>query len=156
MQEGKRSIILFDGICNLCDGFVNFVYARDKTNKFYFAPLQSDLGQTLLFEYNLPSDLSTIVYISEEEHKFYTQSSAVLRIAYYLTFPWFLLFYLIVIPWFIRDFVYNAVAKNRYRIFGKNKGQCSYVPGLRKRFLDFTQQEDCSNDSSTNKLTKEV
>jgi predicted DCC family thiol-disulfide oxidoreductase YuxK len=67
MEEGTRRIVLFDGVCNLCDGFVNFVFGRDTERKIVFAPLQSATGRDLCEQYGIPTDLKTVVYIDETQ-----------------------------------------------------------------------------------------
>ncbi|WP_447641868.1 MULTISPECIES: thiol-disulfide oxidoreductase DCC family protein [Chitinophagaceae] len=127
-------IVLFDGVCNLCSGAVQFILKRDKENKFRFASLQSKAGQPLLekFEKN-NQDLKSIVYVQNE--KIYTKSTAVLRIARELGGTYTLLYWLCIIPRPIRDAIYDFVARNRYKWFGKKK-EC-WVPTkeLQERFL---------------------
>lgn len=111
-------IVLFDGICNLCNGAVRFIMKHDKEKKFSYAPLQSDRGKRLMRERALPEDkFDTIIYIRGEEH--YELSSAVLQILKDLGGGWKLFYSLIIVPAFIRDFIYRIIAVTRYRIFGK-------------------------------------
>jgi len=157
MGEGSRHIVMFDGVCNLCDGFVNFVFDRDGQKEFFFCPQQSRLGQEILVKWNLPRDLSTIFYIDEPQGKAYSKSAAVLSILHRLNYPWPALYYFIWIPYFVRDFVYSLIAGTRYKTFGKHNGACPFKPGLGRRFLDTTDldqlesQEDhhCSFHSDT-------
>jgi len=142
----KRRIILFDGICNLCDGFVNFVFARDPNSIYSFAPLQSELAKKLLYQYNLPNDLKTIVFVNEHDGRAYTHSTAVLEIARGLPYPWSYSTSMLYIPTFIRDTVYGMVSANRYLIFGKSKNACAYRPGLRKRFLDWVEPDEIEEE----------
>jgi len=128
-----KSILLFDGVCNLCNGFVQFVLERDPTGKFVFASLQSEIGQSLLEQYKLSKALRTVVLIDKD--KSYTQADVPLLVAQRLG-GWLKIFY---IGWFIprgiRNSLYNAVAANRYYIFGK-KEQCILPkPAWRHRFL---------------------
>eukprot|EP01104_Vermistella_antarctica_P002258 TRINITY_DN1245_c0_g1_i1.p1 TRINITY_DN1245_c0_g1~~TRINITY_DN1245_c0_g1_i1.p1 ORF type:complete len:170 (-),score=20.03 TRINITY_DN1245_c0_g1_i1:98-607(-) len=128
-------ILLFDGVCNLCEHSVNFVLDRNEASDIYFAPLQSEKGRALLREYKVPFDMETVVFI-EDSHA-YTKSSAALRVSRHLTWPWPLLYYLfILIPVCLRDLGYNCVAKSRYSVWGK-KDYCRMpTAALRARFLD--------------------
>ncbi|MCP4437887.1 MAG: thiol-disulfide oxidoreductase DCC family protein [Aureispira sp.] len=129
----QHSIILFDGVCNLCNGFVQFIVKRDIKAHFKFASLQSDIGQDLLTKYQLSKDLDTVVLI--RNNKAYTKSGAGLRVLSKLGALWPLMIILLVVPYFIRNFVYDWVARNRYKWYGK-KDQCMMPsPELKKRFL---------------------
>ena len=133
-KQFTHSIILFDGVCNLCNGAVNFVIKRDPGNVFKFAPLQEKQGALLLKTHAIDiQKLDSIVLIENEN--VYTKSSAALRIARKMSNLWPLFFVLLIIPSFIRDGVYDFIAKNRYKWFGK-KEQCMIpTPGLREKFL---------------------
>ena len=133
-KQLTHSIILFDGVCNLCNGAVNFVIKRDPGNVFKFTPLQEKQGVLLLKKHAIDAqELDSIVLV--ENKKVYTKSSAALRIARKLSNLWPLFFVLLIIPRFIRDGVYDFIAKNRYKWFGK-KEQCIIpTPGLREKFL---------------------
>ncbi|MBF2055344.1 MAG: thiol-disulfide oxidoreductase DCC family protein [Candidatus Sericytochromatia bacterium] len=128
-------IILFDGVCNLCNGAVNFIIDRDPEAYFHFAALQSEAGQKMLQELGLSQqDFDTIVLIEGNKH--YTHSTAALRIARKLKAPWSLAGVLLLVPAFIRNAVYRQIAKNRYQWFGKS-AQCRLpTPALKARFLD--------------------
>lgn len=128
-------VILFDGVCNLCNSTVTFVIKRDKKNQFKFATLQSDIADKLLayFPEDKSNKLDSIVLLSDG--KKYTKSSAALHIAKNLSGAYPLLFVFMIIPKFIRDWVYGIVAKNRYKWFGK-KDQCMIpTPELNDKFL---------------------
>ena len=133
-KQSTHSIILFDGVCNLCNGAVNFVIKRDPGNVFKFAPLQEKQGALLLKTHAIDiQKLESIVLIENE--KVYIKSSAALRITKKLSGLWPLFFVLLIIPSFIRDGIYDIIAKNRYKWFGK-KEQCMIpTPGLREKFL---------------------
>src|SRR4051812_46342815 len=106
----KRSIIMFDGVCNLCNGFVNFLIVRDRQNKFQFGSLQSPAVIDLLKQHNFKTnDLSTVILL--EGDKLYYQSTAVLRILRQMGGAWPLLYAFIIVPKPLRDFVYNLIAK---------------------------------------------
>ena len=111
------AVILYDGVCNLCNAAVRFVVARDQKDYFRFAPLQSDAGRTLAAEYNLTTDLSTFFLI--EGGKAYERSLAWLEIMRRLGRPWSAFYFLKVVPESIRDWVYDLIRRNRYRWFGR-------------------------------------
>jgi predicted DCC family thiol-disulfide oxidoreductase YuxK len=126
-----NKVVLFDGVCNLCNGAVRFIIARDPAACFRFASLQSGVGRRLLKDDGPPE---TIVLL--EEGKMYSKSTAALRIARGLRLPWPLLYAFIVVPRPLRDFVYDWVARHRYRWFGKLDTCLLPTPALRNRFLE--------------------
>lgn len=129
------SIVLFDGVCNFCNHSIHFIIDRDTGRRYKFAPLQSEVGRRLLAEHHLdPETINSVVLI--ENGRCYTKSTAALRIAGNLRFPWRLCTALRIIPWFVRDPIYNLIARNRYRIFGKSDACRVPTPELRQRFLD--------------------
>jgi predicted DCC family thiol-disulfide oxidoreductase YuxK len=131
----NKPIVLFDGVCNLCDRSVQFIIRRDRHKRFLFASLQGKKGQELLKHFKLPvNDFHSFILV--EGDKIYTRSTGALRILRGLGGGWKLLYGLIILPRFIRDAVYNWVARNRYKWYGR-KEEC-WVPTaeLRERFLD--------------------
>lgn len=130
----STSIILFDGVCNLCNGFVAFLLPRDKQGRFQFGSLQSTVAAELLRGKSLdPSALSTVVLI--EGGEIFTESTAVLKILKKLGGVWGAAYMLIVIPTAIRDAVYRFVSRHRYRLFGK-RDQCMIPrPEWSNRFI---------------------
>jgi len=130
-----NSIILFDGVCNVCNGSVQFVIKRDKKNNFRFASLQSQEGQKLLAHYNLPaSDFNSFVLIENE--RVYIKSEGALKVAKKLSGLWPLLYGFIIVPKFLRDGVYNVIARNRYKWFGKKDSCMIPTPEIRAKFLN--------------------
>ena len=131
----EKSIILFDGVCNLCNSSVQFIIKRDKKEQFLFASLQSDYAKEQLpDEFSDGKALQSIVLKEKDEIK--TKSTAALTIAKHLSGVWPILYAFIIIPKFIRDWVYDIIAKNRYKWFGK-KDQCMIPsPELKSRFID--------------------
>lgn len=131
-------VILYDGVCNLCNSSVQFVIRRDPAARFRFASLQSSYGRTLLKEYtgeeNLPG--SFILY---EEGKIYTRSTAALKTLYRLR-GWGWTKILLYVPAFLRNFVYDLIAKNRYSWFGKKESCWLPSPNLQERFIDWSDQ----------------
>ncbi|MDP5275763.1 thiol-disulfide oxidoreductase DCC family protein [Chengkuizengella axinellae] len=131
----KSSILLFDGECNLCNSTVQFILPRDSKGDIKFASLQSETGQKLLEKYNLNADqMDTVVLI--ENGRAFTKSTAALRICLHLKKCWPILFGITIIPKLLRDVVYDWIAKNRYKWFGK-KDQCM-IPKkeFKNRFLN--------------------
>jgi len=128
-------VILFDGVCSLCNGFVRFILKRDKNKTFQFASLQSTYGAGLLahFNFTLVNSDTIILYNGK---KIFTQSDALLKIVSPLNGIWKCAVIFKIIPGFIRNSLYRLVAKNRYKLFGKND-QCMVPPeGVKDRFLD--------------------
>ena len=128
-------IILFDGVCNLCNSSVQFIIKSDKKNRFLFASLQGHTGQEYLRRFNLPADTFNSFLLVEDDH-YYTRSTSALRIARSLSGGWPLLYAFIIVPRFIRDAVYNLIAKNRYKWFGKQHACWIPTPALKAKFLD--------------------
>lgn len=132
MQE-EKGILLFDGVCNVCNGFVQFVIKRDPEGYFQFASLQSEEGKKLLQQYGLPDTLETVVLI--ENDTAYTYSTAPLRAARKLKGIWKVGFVFLIVPRFIRDAIYRFIAKNRYRWFGKKESCMMPTPDIQARFI---------------------
>lgn len=127
-------ILLFDGLCNLCNAFVQFTIRMDSEAIFRFASLQSEVGRQLLRDFHLPlEDLKSVVLIHQD--KAYTHSDAPLEAARRLGGWWILLYGFKIVPQFLRDSVYNWIARNRYRWFGKEESCWLPTPDLQKRFL---------------------
>jgi predicted DCC family thiol-disulfide oxidoreductase YuxK len=127
-------IILFDSVCNLCSAWVRFVHRRDTQQKFKFASVQSDSGKALLAWCGLPTEYyNTMVYI--EHGSIYTRSTAFLKIVQHFPFPWPVLYTGSLIPRTLRDWLYNRIALNRYRLFGKTAVCFTPSDDLSKRFL---------------------
>ena len=130
----NKTILLFDGYCNLCHSSVQFVLKHEKNNEIYFTSLQSPTGIEILNHYSInPKEIDSLVLI--EKNKAYIKSTAALRITKYLKGLYPIGFSLLIIPSFIRNWVYDYVAKNRYKWFGK-MDNCLVPDGnLLKRFL---------------------
>jgi predicted DCC family thiol-disulfide oxidoreductase YuxK len=132
----KRPIILFDGICNLCSGAVQFIIRHDPRHQFRFASLQSKLGQQIISQFKIPPGEAMNSFILFENGKIYTRSTGVLRVAKKLKGLWPLLYGFIIIPTFIRNAVYNFITRNRYKWFGKKEACWIPTPALKSLFLD--------------------
>ena len=132
--SNEHPILLFDGVCNLCNGFVQFVIERDPDAQFKFAALQSEKGQELLQHFGLPQkELFSVILIENE--KAYSRSTAALRMTRLLKSPWKISYAFIILPTFIRDFFYKKIALNRYKWFGEKDSCMIPTPELKSRFL---------------------
>lgn len=129
----NHSILLFDGDCNFCSFWVKFVIERDKIDRFRFTSLQSEKGKELLSKYHLNPDLSTVVLIKDGRAK--TKSSAALYVAKELKGIYQFAFVFMMIPKFIRDWVYDVIAANRKKIM---KGYSCIIPteSIKNKFLE--------------------
>jgi predicted DCC family thiol-disulfide oxidoreductase YuxK len=129
-----HKIILFDGVCNLCNTSVTFLIKRDKKDVFRFAALQEEPGASLLKKYNIDSkDTDSIILIDND--KAYIKSSAALRATKYMSGAYPLLYAFIIVPKFIRNAVYDYIARNRYTWYGKKESCMIPTPELRGKFL---------------------
>lgn len=134
VEIGDKPLLLFDGVCNLCNGAVNFIIDRDHLQRFVFASLQSNLGQQIARKYNLPeNDFKSIVLV--KENKVFLKSDAALEVSRDLSGGWRLLFGFKIIPKFLRNYIYDIIAANRYKWFGR-EDQCR-VPSadIQNRFV---------------------
>jgi predicted DCC family thiol-disulfide oxidoreductase YuxK len=131
----EHDVILFDGVCNLCNGWVRFVIRRDRGHHYRFAPLQSSVARRILAAAGVdPEALDSVVLV--EGGRAYTRSDAALRILRRLGRGWPALALLRVVPRFVRDIVYDWIAAHRYRWFGRQAVCMVPTPELRARFLD--------------------
>jgi predicted DCC family thiol-disulfide oxidoreductase YuxK len=129
------ALVLFDGVCNLCNAIVRFIIPRDPHGHFQFAPLTSQAAARALAAVPLAKDLPDSVVLVEDG-RVYTRSEAALRIFRRLTFPWPLASCLVVLPRGLRDRLYDFVARRRYRWFGRQDRCMTPSPSIRSRFLD--------------------
>ncbi len=133
-HSSSDRILLFDGVCNLCHGAVQFIIPRDPQKRLKFASLQSDAGQSLLRQHGLdPAYSDSLVLIASG--KAHLKGKAVLRIAGFLKFPWPVFSPLHFLPSFLLDPLYNGIARNRYRWFGKKDACPLPNPNHADRFL---------------------
>ena len=129
-----KKIILFDGVCNLCNGAITFIIQRDKKDVFRYAALQSDIGRQLAQEHNIDLEkVDSIILVDND--KAYLKSTAALRIARHLRGGWPLLSIFLILPAFIRNWVYDFIARNRYTWFGKKEACMIPTPELKSKFL---------------------
>ncbi|MBS1517428.1 MAG: thiol-disulfide oxidoreductase DCC family protein [Bacteroidetes bacterium] len=130
----KFKIVLFDGVCNLCNSSVNFIIDNDKKNIFRFTSLQSEKGAEILQKYDLSgSNIDSVILI--DGGKAYIKSDAALRIARELGGIYRSLYFFIILPAFLRNSVYDFIAKNRYKWFGKKDSCRIPTPELKNKFL---------------------
>lgn len=132
--EGAGAVVLFDGVCNLCNRTVRFLYRREGAVPLHFASLQSEVGRALLREHGLPEDAldSMVLVDADGAHR---NSTAVLRTMRLLRRPWSALGVLLVVPRVLRDPLYALVARTRYRLWGRTDACPLPEPGLAERFL---------------------
>ena len=128
-------VVLFDGICNLCNGSVRFVIERDPHKHFQFAPLQSDSATTLIGGTANPLAMPDSIVLVDDG-RLYVRSTAALRIARRLRFPWPLLWVFMAVPRPLRDWVYDVIARHRYGWFGKRDTCMVPTKEIRDRFLE--------------------
>ena len=135
IKKIPQPLILFDGVCNWCVFWVQFIIKRDSGKRFHFASLQSPIGQKILEKLGLPEeDLKTMVLVKND--RLYTKSSAALKIIKRMSGFWPFLYVFIIIPSGIRDLLYDFVAKNRYGWFGRKEECLVPSPDLKDRFLE--------------------
>ncbi len=133
-KNEKKPIILFDGVCNLCNTAVQFIIRHDPDEKFLFASLQSESGQQILKQFGLPNvDFNSFVLVQDD--KIFNKSTGALKVAKQIKGGWKLLYIFIIVPRFIRDGVYSWIAKNRYKWFGQQQQCMIPTPQLKARFL---------------------
>jgi predicted DCC family thiol-disulfide oxidoreductase YuxK len=131
---GQQPVVLFDGVCNLCNGWVDFVIHHDQAVRIRFAPLQAPAAGRLLEGTTVRRDQRDTVVLVDGSGV-WTESNAVLRVTRLLEFPYRLLYGLVVVPRPIRDWVYRLVARNRFRLFGRRDTCRMPTPEERERFL---------------------
>ena len=130
-----RPVMLFDGVCNLCSGWVHFAIVRDPAANLRFAPIQSAHGQEFLRRRGLPTDEFETFYLVDDG-RVLEKSAGFLRMVGYLRWPWPLLRALWIVPRPLRDWFYDRIARNRYRLFGRRETCLVPTPEIGDRFLD--------------------
>lgn len=126
-------IVLFDGVCNLCSSSVQWIIKHDSNNVFKFTSIQGEIGIALMKEHQISNKLDSVILL--DEGTVYYKSSAALRIAKYCNGAWKLLYVFIIVPRFIRDFIYDIIAKNRYKWFGKKESCWIPTAELKNKFI---------------------
>ncbi len=134
-MEKNKKIILFDGVCNLCNGAVQFIIKRDENDIFRFAALQSETGKKLITERNIDTEAIDSIILIEPNIAFYTKSTAALKIADDFKGLWSLMSILLWLPESFRNIVYDFIARNRYAWYGKKEECMIPTPELKKKFI---------------------
>ena len=133
--ENNKQLILFDGVCNLCEASVQYVIKHDKNDVFRYTALQSDAGQEIIKKFNIDREKMDSILLYSPENGISYKSTAALKIASKLGFPRNLMAVFLIVPAFIRNWVYDFIAKNRYQWYGK-KDECMIpTPELKSKFL---------------------
>ncbi|MFD1613912.1 thiol-disulfide oxidoreductase DCC family protein [Gelatiniphilus marinus] len=132
----NKKLILFDGVCNLCNSSVKFIIKHDKKNLFVFTALQSDAGKEIIETYNIDTKKTDSILLYTAKKGIDYKSTAALKIASNLRFPINLMSVFFIVPPFIRHWVYNYIAKNRYKWYGKKDSCMIPTPELKNRFLN--------------------
>ena len=132
-----KKIVLFDGVCNLCTGTVQFIIKRDRKDLFRFASLQSEIGKQLMQERSIDPESNNSIIVIEPQIAYYLKSSAAIEIAKELGGLWpAIQVFSYILPESIRDSIYELIAKNRYKWFGKKDSCMIPTPALESKFLD--------------------
>ena len=131
-----KKLILFDGVCNLCNNSVQYVIKHDTEDIFMFTTLQSDAGKAIIKEFNIDTQKTDSILLFIPEKAIDYKSTAALKIAASLGFPQNLMTVFFIIPRFIRDWVYDYIAKNRYKWYGKKDACMIPTPELKSKFLE--------------------
>ena len=135
IPENKK-LVLFDGVCNLCNNSVTWIIKRDNNNVFLFAPLQSEIGTKIIDKFNIDTAKTDSILLFESSGRLSIKSSAALRIASGLGWPWKIMSVFLIIPGIIRNVVYDYIARNRYKWYGKKDACMIPTPELKSKFLD--------------------
>ncbi len=133
-MEPAKSIVLFDGVCNLCNASVQFLIRHDKKDQLRFAPLQSETAKNLL-QGSVVNQKALDSVVLVEAGEVYVRSTSALRLARILGFPTSLLYGFIILPRPFRDWLYDLIARYRYRMFGRREECMMPTPELRRKFL---------------------
>ncbi|MFV0566803.1 MAG: thiol-disulfide oxidoreductase DCC family protein [Flavobacteriaceae bacterium] len=136
MTLTPKQIILFDGVCNLCNSSIQYVIKHDKNDAFRFVAIQSNAGQALIHKHGIDASKTDSIILIAPNVAYYQQSDAVLKIAYQLNPFWNTFRVLEFIPVKLRNLVYNYVAKNRYKWYGKKENCMIPTPELKAKFLE--------------------
>lgn len=131
-----KQLILFDGVCNLCNSSVQFVIKNDKKDKFMFAPLQSEVGKQIIEKFNVDTSKTDSILLYSKEKDLKSKSTAALLVAKQLGFPINIWSVFLLVPAFFRNWVYDYIAKNRYKWFGKKEACMIPTPELKAKFME--------------------
>ena len=131
----NKKTILFDGVCNLCNNSVQLVIKYDKRDLFRFAALQSDFGMALAAKLDIDTSKADSIILINEDQKHWIKSSAALRVARYMSGAYPLLSIFLIVPSFLRNIVYDFIARNRYKWYGRQESCMIPTPELKAKFL---------------------
>lgn len=132
----NKELVLFDGVCNLCNSSIQYIIKHDSKDVFMFTPLQSDIGKSIIKHFNIDTTKIDSILLYTPEQGIHYKSTAALKIALKLGFPRNLMGVFFIIPSFIRNWVYDFIAKNRYKWYGKKEACMIPTPELKSKFLD--------------------
>lgn len=132
----NKQLILFDGVCNLCNSSVQFVIKHDKKDKFIFTALQSNVGKKIIQEFNIDTSKTDSILLYNPDKGLSIRSTAAINIAKQLRFPINILIIFIIVPNFIRNWIYDLIARNRYKWFGKMDDCMIPTPEIKAKFLE--------------------
>ena len=132
----NKKLILFDGVCNLCNTSVQYVIKHDKNDLFLFTALQSNVGQSIIEHYTIDTSKIDSILLYTPEKGMHYKSTAALKVASQLGFPTNVLAIFLIVPNFIRNWVYDYIAKNRYKWYGKKDACMIPTPEVKSRFLE--------------------
>ena len=132
----NKQLILFDGVCKLCNSSVQFVIKHDKKDKFLFTALQSDIGKRVIKDFNIDTSKTDSILLYSPDKGLSLRSTAALNITKQLRFPINTLIIFIIIPNFIRNWIYDLIARNRYKWFGKMDDCMIPTPEIKAKFLE--------------------
>lgn len=131
-----KKLILFDGVCNLCNASVQFVIKHDTKNRFMFTALQSETGENIIKHFKINTNTVDSILLYTPKKGIVSKSTAALKVASQLGFPTNLLSVFLIVPSFISNWVYDFIAKNRYKWYGKKDACMIPTPDLKSKFLD--------------------
>lgn len=131
-----KKLILFDGVCNLCNSSVQYVIKNDKKNRFMFTALQSEVGEKIIKHFNIDTQKVDSILLFTPEKGIVSKSTAALKVASKLGFPTNILSVFLIIPPFIGNWIYDFIAKNRYKWYGKKEACMIPTPELKSKFLE--------------------
>ena len=134
LLENKK-IILFDGVCNLCNSSVLTIIKHDKKNVFLFAPLQSELGKEITNHFKIDTVLIDSIILVESKNKYSIKSTAALKIIQQFSWPWQIFQICWILPSLLRNSMYTYIAKNRYKWFGKKDACMVPTPEIKSKFI---------------------
>ncbi len=134
LPEHKK-LILFDGVCNLCNASIQYIIKHDHKDVFRYAALQSEVGEQIIKTYDIDTSKTDSILLYSKENGITYKSTAALKIAGQLSFPINLMIVFMIVPTFIRNWVYDYIAKNRYKWYGKKEECMIPTPELKSKFL---------------------